>query len=158
MEPKFVVDVNVGRLAKWLRAMGYDVLCPWEAEDDELVRIGLREDRIVVTKDGGLAERRVVTTGLLRLVLIIHDDLNGQLRQVIRSLDLNSAQGFSRCIACNEPLVHCPREVARAQVPPYVHETQREFMRCPLCHRVYWRGTHWANMSRELAQLRDGET
>ena len=164
-EPRFIVDVNVGRLAKWLRVMGYDALFPSDMEDNNLVRIALREDRIIVTKDTGLTERRLVTTGRLKVVLIQHDDLKSQLQQVIRSLNLNSHREFSRCIRCNEPMENLSRESVKEQIPPYVYETQNEFMECPLCRRIYWRGTHWANMHRELAQLqacpehsrRDGE-
>ena len=155
-EPRFLVDVNVGRLAKWLRVMGYDTLFPCHAEDNELVRIALREDRIIVTKDSGLAERRVVTTGRLKLLLIQYDDLKSQLRHVTRSLNLDSGEKFCRCIRCNEPLVNLSRESVKERVPPYVYETQEEFMECPRCSRIYWRGTHWANMNRDLAQLLEG--
>ena len=157
-EPRFIVDVNVGRLAKWLRVMGYDTLFPPDAGDNEMVRIALREGRIMVTKDGGLARRRLVTTGRLKIVLIEHDDLKGQLRQVIRSLDLDGRGEFSRCIRCNEQLAEISRESLLDQVPPYVYDTQREFRVCPVCRRIYWRGTHWANMHSDLAQLRDGES
>jgi len=153
-KPRFIVDVNVGRLAKWLRVMGYDTLFPSENEDNDLVRVALLEKRIIVTKDSGIVERRVVTTGRLKVVLIQHDDLKSQLRQVIGSLNLDDLRGFSRCIRCNEPLVSITKELAKDGVPPYVYETQEEFMKCPLCLRMYWRGTHWANMHEELAQLR----
>ena len=157
-EPRFIVDVNVGRLTTWLRVMGYDTLFPSDARDNELVRIALKEGRTIVTRDTGLTERRVVATGRLKVVLVQHDDLESQLSQVVRSLNLNCRGGFSRCIRCNEPLVGLSlvglsNESAKARVPPYVYETQKEFMGCPACHRVYWQGTHWANMQRELAQF-----
>ena len=155
-EPRFVIDINVGRLAKWLRVMGYDTLSR-DAEDNELVRIGLREGRIIVTKDTGLTERRLVTTGQLEVVLIQCDDLKGQLRQLISSLNLDSQRWFSRCIRCNEPLSGLPKYSVKGQVPTYVYESHEEFMGCRLCGRTYWRGTHWANMDSELAQLRDGD-
>ena len=154
--PRFIVDVNVGRLAKWLRVMGYDALFSSDLQDNDLVRIALGEGRVLITKDTGLMKRRVVTTGRLSAVLVRHDDLRSQLRQLIRSLDLDGHSEFSRCIRCNKPLVTLPRESAKGLVPPYVYETQKEFMECPLCHKKYWRGTHWANMHRELTQLRDG--
>ena len=135
---------------------GTNTLFPCHAEDNELVRIALREDRIIVTKDSGLAERRVVTTGRLKLLLIQYDDLKSQLRQVTRSLNLDSGEEFCRCIRCNEPLVNLSRESVKERVPPYVYETQEEFMECPRCSRIYWRGTHWANVNRDLAQLLEG--
>lgn len=158
-KPRFIVDVNVGRLAKWLRVMGYDTLFPTENGDNELVRVALRENRIIVTRDSGLVERRVVTTGRLKVVLIQRDDIKNQLRQLVCLLELDGRlegrNEFSRCIRCNEPLISLTMESARDRVPPYVYETQREFMECPVCLRMYWRGTHWANMQSELARLRD---
>jgi len=153
MQPKFVVDINVGRLAKWLRALGYDAVLLPDADDGELVRVALRDRRVILTRDRRMLERRVVATGQLRALLIKHEDLKEQLRQVVRSFGLNSQGGFSRCIRCNQPLAPLPRESAAARVPPYVYQTQREFMECPSCHRVYWRGTHWTNMLKELSEL-----
>jgi uncharacterized protein with PIN domain len=117
ISPKFVVDVNVGRLAKWLRIMGYDTLFPTHAEDNELVRIALRGGRIIVTRDAGMAVRHAVTTGRLRVVLIKSDDLKSQ---VIGTLQLGAVRQFSRCIRCNQPLEGIPRDLAADRVPPYV--------------------------------------
>ena len=155
-EPKFVGDVNVGRLATWLRVMGYDALFLFHAEDNELVRIALRENRIIVTKDTGLAQRRLVTTGRLKVVLVQCDDFRGQIRHLIDCLGLDDHTEFSRCILCNEPLLEFPKESVKGQVPPYVFDSQNEFMWCTLCARIYWRGTHWANMHSELVQIRGG--
>ena len=158
MEPRFLVDINVGRLAKWLRIMGYDAILPRDYDDGELVRIALREGRIILTKDRGIAQRRVVTTGQLTAVLIQHDDLKNQARQVIETLPLEGPERFSRCIRCNQLLEEMPRELVGDQVPPYVLATQQEFMACPSCGRIYWRGTHWANINRELEQLEAGSS
>ena len=69
-EPRFVVDVNVGRLAKWLRVMGYDTVFPKENGDDQLIRIALKEDRVLVTRDAGIAQRRAVRVGQMAVALI----------------------------------------------------------------------------------------
>lgn len=151
------MDVNVGRLAKWLRVLGYDALFPADVEDNELLRIALREERIIVTRDGGLAERHLATSGRLKVVLIRDHDLVGQLSQVVRSLGLDATRRFSRCIRCNEPLGSLSRESVRDRVPEYVYETQQEYAGCPLCHRIFWRGTHWVNMQRDLALVRGEE-
>ena len=90
--PQFVVDRNVGRLATWLRAMGYDTLFPADADDNQLVRIALRESRVIVTRDGGLARRRLATTGQISVVLVEHDDLRSQLRQVVYILGLGPSR------------------------------------------------------------------
>lgn len=150
---RFVVDVNVGRLATWLRVMGYDTLFPREGDDNELIRIALREGRVLVTRDAGLANRRAVKQGQMRVVKIEDDDLRSQLRQLVRDLGLNVWGGFSRCVRCNEPLRPLDKQQVVERVPPYVFERHCQFMECPRCHRLYWRGTHWSNMASELERV-----
>ncbi|MBI2855255.1 MAG: Mut7-C RNAse domain-containing protein [Chloroflexi bacterium] len=155
-EPRFIADLNVGRLAKWLRVMGYDTLLIPDIEDGELVRVALKEDRIVLTRDRYIMRRRMVVSGELKALLILSDALDSQLRQVVEAYGLNARLGFSRCIECNVLLLEVPREDARERVPPFVFQTQEEFMECPSCQKMYWRGTHWHNMRLELARLRNG--
>ncbi len=152
-EPRFVVDVNVGRLAKWLRVMGYDTLFPRAETDNELVRIALREGRVLVTRDSGLALRRAARLGQMRVLYIVNDDLRSQLRQLVRDLNLNPANGFSRCVRCNQPLESVAKAEVADRLPAYFGQTQCKFMRCPDCQRIYWRGTHWSNMMAELAEV-----
>lgn len=151
--PRFVIDVNVGRLAKWLRIMGYDTLFPEEHNDSELVRIALRENRVLVTRDAGIARRRAARLGQLKVVQIRDDDLRRQLQQLVRDLDLNLNNGFSRCVLCNYPLDPADKAEAACRLPPYVVQTHSQFMRCPQCQRLYWRGSHWYNMMAELGQV-----
>ena len=152
MEPKFVVDVNVGRLAKWLRVLGYDALFVHDIDDVGLVRIAQREGRIVLTKDGRLLERRLFTSGQLKAVRIRGDHFMEQVRQVVAELGLVTANDFSRCIECNVALHGLDNEQVRERVPPYVFQTQEGFKECPNCQKVYWRGTHWRNMKQDLTR------
>ena len=152
-EPGFVVDVNVGRLAKWLRVMGYDTLLHREGGDNDLVRIALREGRVLVTRDSGIAQRRVARLGQMRVVHIVDHDLHSQLCQLVRDLHLNLDSGFSRCVCCNELLRSVAKQEVEGRLPPYVCQTQCQFMECPQCCRLYWRGTHWANMMEELGRV-----
>lgn len=153
---RFIVDVNVGRLATWLRAMGYDTLYIPQIEDNDFIRIAYKEGRTAVTRDTQLAERRLVTTGRLDLVLIRDQDLEGQIRQLAQDLALTFDGAFSLCLRCNETLTSLPREEARPRVPEYVYRTQKEFEECAQCCRVYWRGTHWSNMRKDLARMLEG--
>jgi uncharacterized protein with PIN domain len=154
MEPRFVVDTNVGRLARWLRMMGYDALFIHEVDDKQLVAIALDENRVLLTRDTQIMRRRVVTSGKLKVILVKGDDTREQLRQVVRKMGLNyEGKQFTRCLECNQPLVSRTKEEVRDRVPPYVFKTQTEFVECPTCHRIYWRGTHWQRMKRELATL-----
>jgi hypothetical protein len=153
VEAKFIVDVNVGKLAKWLRILGYDALFINGLDDDELIRIAIDEGRVLLTKDTRILRRGVVYSGELKLVLIRDDDVRNQLRQVVRTLSLELSKPFSLCIECNQPLLPKTREEVRGLVPPYVFHTQTQYMQCPSCHRIYWRGTHWQRMKRELEGL-----
>jgi len=148
---RFVVDSNVGRLARWLRIAGFDTLFVRDIDDNRLVRIAFDEDRVLLTRDRQILKRRLVTSGRLKVILIEDDEVKAQLRQVLTALNLASELSpFSLCVECNEPLV--PREKGEVEelVPPYVFQTQTQYVQCPGCLRVYWRGTHWERMSREL--------
>ena len=154
MRPRFIVDANVGRLARWLRMMGYDALFINEIDDGQLVAIGLKERRVVLTRDTQIMQRRVVTSGRLEALLIRGDDTKDQLRQVVGEMDLDREERqFTRCLECNQPLTRRRKEEVKALVPPYVFQTQSRFVECPSCHRIYWRGTHWQRMKRELEAL-----
>ena len=150
-QTRFIADANVGRLAKWLRALGYDTLFFKEIDDNDLVRIGLAEGRVLLTRDSRLMERRVAALGPLKAILIRSEEVQLQLKQVVKSLGLDCRRRpFSLCLECNESLESVPRSEVRTQVPPYVFETQTSFHRCPSCRKVYWQGTHWQRMSEDL--------
>lgn len=98
--------------------------------------------------------RRLVTSGRLKAILIEDDDSKVQLQQVVEDLDLDyQFRPFSVCLECNQNLVERDKEEVRDLVPPHVFETQSLYMECPSCHRIYWRGTHWQAMNRELAKF-----
>jgi uncharacterized protein with PIN domain len=155
MRPKFIVDVNVGRLARWLRVMGYDTLFFNDIDDGTLVSIGLRDRRVVLTKDTQITLRRAVTSGKLKALLIKDDDAKTQLRQVVEVFNLNRRLQFTRCLECNEPLVPRRKDEVRDLVPPYVFQTQSRYVQCPACNRIYWRGTHWQRMNNELEMFEE---
>lgn len=139
--PRFVVDAMLGRLARWLRVLGYDTLYSSDADDAALVRRAKADDRILLTRDVELARRRGV-----RVVLISDDLVLNQLRETVKIVPLPTDKAFSRCLDCNVPLAQLEHAAARDLVPPYVFATQLRFRRCPECGKVYWRGTHWAHM------------
>jgi uncharacterized protein with PIN domain len=154
VEIKFIVDNNVGKLVKWLRIMGYDTLFFTEEDDGKMVKVALSQNRIVLTKDTQVMKRRVVTSGRLKAILIEDDDPKAQLRQIVSVLNLDyQFKPFSLCLECNQGLLERDRDEVRDLVPPYVFKTQSQYMECPSCHRIYWQGTHWQAMSRELERL-----
>jgi uncharacterized protein with PIN domain len=157
VEIKFIVDNNVGKLAKWLRIMGYDALLFSGDDDGKMVKTALEQIRVILTKDNQIMKRRLVTSGRLKAILIKDDDVKAQLRQVVAALNLDyHHKPFSRCLECNQPLVEKDKERVKSLVPPYVFKTQEDYMECPSCHRLYWRGTHWQAMSHELDEMAKG--
>jgi len=148
---KFIVDLNVGKLARWLRLMGYDTLFLPSLDDGEMVKLALSQQRVLLTRDTQIMRWHVVSSGRLKAVLVEGDDPRKQLLQVMESLNLNYRfNPFSRCLECNALLQpRSPREV-EGEVPPYVFKTQSQYMQCPDCHRIYWRGTHWQAMNKVL--------
>lgn len=150
--PKFIVDHNVGKLTKWLRMMGYDAVFFNGSNDAHMVAKALAEDRIILTRDTQIMKRKVITDGRVKAILIASDEPVAQMRQVTQTLDLDYRfRPFSLCLECNRPLEERSKEQVKDRVPPYVFRTQKQYMECPECHRIYWRGTHWEAMTRELA-------
>jgi uncharacterized protein with PIN domain len=154
MKPRFLVDVNVGRIAKWLRVIGYDALYIPDADDGELVRVAGEQDRIILTRDRYIAERRAVASGKVRVLLLRSHDFREQMREVTEALDLGFHDGFSICIECNAPLQEIDKESVRDRVPDFVFSTQDSFQVCPYCGKLYWRGTHWHNMKAEIGRFK----
>jgi uncharacterized protein with PIN domain len=151
---KFIVDSNVGRLARWLRIAGFDTIFINDLDDNRLVRLALSEGRVLLTKDTQILKRRVATTGRLKVILIESEEVKAQLRQVVKTLNLgDQINPFTLCLECNQPLVPREKEDVKELVPPYIFQTQTQYMQCPTCHRVYWRGTHWQRMSGELERI-----
>ncbi len=155
--PKFIVDHNVGKLAKWLRVMGYDAQFFNGADDADLVAMALAEGRVILTRDTRIVKRRVVTNGRLKAILIQSDAPEQQMRQVIDMLNLDCRfRPFALCLECNQPLQERSKEQVKDLVPPYVFQTQNQYVECPNCRRIYWRGTHWQAMTRRLEKFRKG--
>jgi uncharacterized protein with PIN domain len=154
MEITFIVDSNAGKLARWLRMMGYDTLFFNDIEDGRLVDIAIEEGRVVVTRDTQIAKRRVAISGELRVILSREDDPRKQLLQVMKELNLDCRERqFTRCMECNRQLVPRSKQDVQDLVPPYVFSTQTQYMQCPSCSRVFWQGTHWQRMKSALEEI-----
>jgi len=157
MEIKFFADNNVGKLVKWLRMMGYDTLFFNGSDDSHMIAIALAEGRVILTRDTQIMRRRVVTSGQLKAILIQGDKPEQQMRQVIDSLNLDCQfRPFTICLECNQPLLPRSKEQVKDLVPPYVFQTQVQYVECPTCHRIYWRGTHWQAMTKKLEKFMKG--
>ena len=156
-ELKFIVDNNVGKLAKWLRMLGYDAVFFDGSDDSYLVAKALAEDRIILTRDTQIMKRGVITSGRLKAILINSDEPEPQIRQVIDTLNLDCRlRPFTLCLECNQPLEERSKDQVKDRVPPYVFLKQKQYMECPACHRIYWRGTHWKAMTEKLKRFLPG--
>ena len=151
---RFVADCMLGKLAKWLRMLGYDTRYVPDAQDDELVRIAVRENRVLLTRDTRLCERRMVRR---RCVFVDWGSTKQQMTQVLRTLDLrvDPETLFTRCAVCNGEIVPRNKSQVKGQVPPYVYRTQRDYGYCANCDKIYWRGTHVQHV---LEALDDNES
>ncbi len=136
---RFIADAMLGRLARWLRLLGFD--CAWEAHipDERLVRRGVEEARRILTRDRALADEWRVS----EIHLVQAEKVRDQLVEVLRRFDLaRDILILTRCSECNEPLAPLPAALAAERVPERVLERERRFSACPTCRRVYWEGTH----------------
>jgi uncharacterized protein len=145
---KFVADCMLGRLAKWLKILGFDVLFFSKAEDKELVELSRREGRVLLTRDSGLIEK---TKKRENRLFVRSDDWEDQVVQVLDEYGLwDEVWPNSRCIACNRALKPLAKARARNLVTPYVLEHAESFALCPGCGGVFWQGSHFGDMERKI--------
>jgi len=149
-KPKFLADEMLGRLAKWLRILGYDTKYASGIPDSELLRIAEAEGRILLTRDTLLIRRKACQD----YYFIESDHWREQLRQLWLDAGLTCDALLTICAMCNEPLRTVDKESVKSSVPEYVYETQEDFSRCENCRRVYWSATHVNKIRTELENLR----
>jgi uncharacterized protein with PIN domain len=148
---KFIADENVGRLGRYLRRLGFDTVLFNGGGDREMVKQALAEGRVILTRDTHIEKYGVAVNSRVIVVTFATDNPEEQLKQVIDTLELvGEAQPFTLCLECNAPLVETYEEKVAERVPPYVLKTQKQYMECPACRRVYWRGSHWRAMQQGL--------
>jgi uncharacterized protein with PIN domain len=149
-KPMFVADVMLGRLARWLRIAGFDVLYSNRFSDDELVALSQQQGRVLLSRDTRLLVRKVVK----HFIFLESESIQSQLQQVFEITHTTSLPDvLTRCLSCNDVLAEVPRENVREKVPPYVFETQVHFKSCPRCNKVFWAGTHRQSVLRTLGKL-----
>lgn len=148
---KFLATIELGRLCKWLRILGYD--CGYFTEDSlvSLTIKSLQEDRVILTRNVRLSARAGY-----KVVHIKSDFVKEQLKQALDDLKLEPDKEamFTRCTVCNLLLEPIEKKEAKGKVPEYVYGANEDFVRCPGCRRTYWRGTHWGNVREYLDGIR----
>jgi uncharacterized protein len=149
---RFILDAHLGKLAKYLRMLGFDTLYRNDFGDEEIIDLAVKENRIILTRDKLLLQSRRVTHGYY----VRATDKHQQLREVVRKYDLyGQFRSFTRCMTCNADLVPKTRKEISSLVQPGILELYKDYYFCPACRKVYWQGSHFKRMEsfiRELTQ------
>ena len=142
-EPSFIADNHLGRLAAYLRMLGFDTLYRNDYQDPELAAVAHQEGRILLTRDRRLLMRREVDYGCCLRSL----DSREQLGEVVRRYALaQTARPFRRCLRCNHELEVVDKAAVLERLQPLTRRYFEEFARCPGCDQVYWKGSHYERM------------
>lgn len=150
-EIKFIADVMLGKLAKWLRTLGLDTLYYRDEKDNKLLALAVKENRQILTRKTSLKNRKDLKNQLL---FIKANDPLKQLQEVIQhyNLKIQPPNLFTLCLICNQKLKEIPAEFVKDKVPDYVANTEKAFSTCPHCKRIFWQGTHHKNMWRIIEE------
>lgn len=141
----------LGRLARYLRLLGYDVVYPDPCSDAGLIALARREGRILLTRDRGILQRAGPASGSPRVVLIMSDGVMEQIAQLTLEGWIG-APGNPRCVSCNLPLSYISAHEARHLVPPYTLAAQTNFLYCAGCNSVLWEGSHLERFRERLCR------
>ncbi len=148
---RFLCDDNLGKLARYLRMLGYDTFFKSPLNDAELLAVMLKQDRLALTRDTRLARRIEPEICLL----IETDSPEQQLKTVIErfGLEINKSSLFTRCLECNVICDEVAGDDIKDEVFPYIIKTHDRFKRCPSCKRIYWQGSHYKDMIEKLKNV-----
>lgn len=141
--PGFILDCHLGKLAVYLRMLGFDTLYQNNYQDEKLVHISLAEHRILLTKDRGLLKRKIITHGYC----VQQVNPKAQIIEVIRRFDLSSLiEPFKRCLRCNGIIEPVPKKSVAHRLPANTLRYYDEFFNCQSCGLIYWKGSHYLRM------------
>jgi uncharacterized protein with PIN domain len=142
-DPKFILDVHLGKLSKYLRLCGFDTLYEKDYDDKEIIDISTSDRRIILTRDKGLLKNKQVTHGYW----IRSTRYDEQLFEVIKRFDLkNVLKPFTRCLECNTILEDVNKEAIADSLMPKTRKYYSDFKKCPGCNRIFWEGSHYEKM------------
>ncbi len=145
----FAVDCMLGKLAKWLRILGFDAVFFSRIEDRTLLKLAEKENRVLLTKDTGLLEQAHIPS-----LYIESENWEDQVVQVLCHFKLKDrVRPYSRCVVCNAALQDLPKERVGNLVTPFVYKNAESFSICPECGRVFWPGTHHRNMRSKIDDI-----
>jgi len=147
---KFIADRTLGKLARKLRVLGFDVVYWGGGNLEGALKAAATEGRTLLTRSRRVLEK---TEGP-QILVVEANNPQEQIVQVLAAFKLRpeADQFFSRCLLCNEALNPIPKEEVEGRVPDFIQRTYNAFHICPRCHRIYWPGTHFQKMKREMAK------
>ncbi|MGQ9693742.1 MAG: Mut7-C RNAse domain-containing protein [Thermodesulfobacteriota bacterium] len=148
---KFIADRTLGKLVKKLRLLGFDAIYWAGGTSAEAARVAQSEGRWLLTRSHKILKEM---TGI-QVLVIEENDPRKQLKELISKLNLplEMEKIFTRCLFCNEPLKPINKEEVEGKVPDFIYRLYDNFHSCPRCQRIYWPGTHWGKMKKELTQI-----
>lgn len=162
---RFIADSMLGRLARWLRLLGYDTLYYPEIEDRILLKIAREENRILLTRDTRLIKVRELQQNTeesrekrveriqTKYFLLIENNPFDQLKTVITAFNLKDFSVMNRCAVCNAALDSITKEEVKNLVPEYVYHASDIFKQCSNCGKLYWKGTHPEKFRKKLSEI-----
>ena len=147
---RFILDAHLGKLAKYLRMLGFDTLYRNDYEDSEIIAIARQENRIILTRDKPLLKSKEVQHGYYVRATKKH----GQLTEVVQKFDLyNQFRSFTRCMTCNSELIPKKKEEIIQKIDPETSAAFNEYFYCPHCDKVFWKGSHFERMEKLILSL-----
>jgi uncharacterized protein len=150
---KFLCDQMLGTLAKWLRILGFDTYYPEaDMKDSHILDIAKKQKRVLITRDKELiwdARRNNIEN-----IKINSIDLDEQLKTVLEFVEIDSDNILSRCTVCNSEIKKIDKKNVENKVPEHVFETHKNFWFCPICDKIYWKGSHFIKMLKKVDSLK----
>lgn len=152
--PKFILDVHLGKLAKYMRIMGFDTLYRTDYSDDEILKISIQEERVILTRDLGILRNGLAKQGYF----IRSTNPKQQLIEVMDTYSLHDkANPFSRCSVCNGLVEVVSKEQVLDQLKPCTIKYYKDFFRCHNCGQIYWEGSHFKNIEKFIDENLNGK-
>jgi uncharacterized protein with PIN domain len=149
---KFVLDTHLGKLAKYLRMLGFDTLYSNDYEDEQLAQIASEQQRIVLSRDRGLLKRKIIEYGHY----VRHTQPLEQLSEIMQWLDIHKYMNpFSRCTTCNGLLHNVNKKDIESQLEPKTKQYYNAFKQCAECKQIYWKGTHYQRLEQIVQSITD---
>lgn len=148
--PKFVLDSHLGKLARYLRLLGFDTIYNNDFEDQEIIKISLNDNRIILTRDKGILKNNAVTHGYY----IRSQKPKEQINEVIRRFNLESLiKPFTVCSLCNGEIVSVTKDLVKAQLKSLTKKHYNKFFMCSRCKKIYWEGSHYDRIKNFINNL-----